>query len=61
MSNLTILVPDDALLFDVAQQACAEHLHLISNGKRFALSPVVPAGWHAVPVADKSGQLRSAA
>lgn len=61
MSNVITLVPDDATLWDIAQQACAEHLHLISNGNRFALSPIVPAGWHEVPVADKSHQLRSAA
>ena len=61
MANVITLVPDDAALWDIAQQACAEHLHLISNGSRFALSPIVPAGWHAVPVADKSCTLRSAA
>jgi len=61
MTNVITLVPDDATLWDIAQQACTEHLHLISNGSRFALSPIVPAGWHAVPVADKSHTLRSAA
>lgn len=61
MTNVTTLIPDDALLFDIAQQACAQHLHLISNGERFALSSTIPAGWHAVPVADKSNQIRSAA
>jgi len=61
MTNVTTLIPDDALLFDVAQQACTAHLHLISNGERFALSPTIPAGWHAVPVADKSNQIRRAA
>lgn len=61
MPEIITLVPDDALLFDVAQQACAAHLHLISNGKRYALASIIPAGWHAVPVADKSHQLRSAA
>ncbi len=50
----TYLVPDDALLFDVAQQAIAKHLTLISNGNRFALSPVIPCGWHAVPVGFKN-------
>ena len=61
MNNVITLVPDDALLFDIAQQAAAQHLHLISNGSRFALSPTVPAGWHTVPVADKTNRLRSAA
>ncbi len=61
MSNVITLVPDDALLYDIAQQACAAHLHLISNGTRFALAPFIPAGWHEVPVADKSNQIRRAA
>lgn len=61
MSHLITLVPDDAELFAVAQTAAAQHLHLISNGTRFALSPVIPAGWHAMPVADKSGEIRRAA
>lgn len=61
MNNVITLVPDDALLFDIAQQARAEHLHLISNGSRFALSLSIPTGWHCVPVADKSNALRSAA
>lgn len=61
MSNVITLIPDDALLFDVAQQAIAQHLHLISNGERYALSPVIPAGWHAVAAGDKSGDLRRAA
>lgn len=61
MPEIITLVPDDALLFDVAQQACAARAQIISNGKWFALSTTIPAGWHAVPVADKSHQLRSAA
>jgi hypothetical protein len=60
MNTSITLVPDDALLFDVARRACAAHVHLISNGTRFALSPVIPSGWHAVPVSDKSGQIRRA-
>ena len=59
MSNVITLVPDDALLFDIAQQAAAQHLHLISNGSRFALSPTIPTGWHRVPVADKSNTLNT--
>ena len=61
MNNVITLVPDNALLFDIAQQAAAQHLNLISNGSRFALSPSIPTGWHAVPVADKTNALRSAA
>lgn len=61
MSNVITLVPDDAELYAIAQTAAADGRHLISNGDRFALSPVIPAGWHAMPVGDKSGQLRRAA
>lgn len=51
-----VLIPDDALLYDVAQQAIAQHLHLVTNGQRFALAPVVPAGWHKVHVGIKETQ-----
>lgn len=51
------LVPDDAYLFDIARDATAKGLHLISNGTRFALSPTVPPHWHCVPVGDKHGRL----
>lgn len=61
MDNVITLVPDDATLWDISRQACAAHLHLISNGERFALASVIPTGWHAVPVSDKSNQLRRAA
>lgn len=56
MPIIAHIVPDNALLFDVARQAIAEHLTLISNGERFALAPVVPDGWHAVPVGFKNVQ-----
>lgn len=50
MSPITYIVPDEATLLDVAEQASAEHLHIISNGKRVALAPVVPEGWHRMVV-----------
>ncbi len=61
MTNVITLVPDDATLWDISRQACAAHLHLISNGERFALASIIPAGWHSVPVSDKTNSLRSAA
>lgn len=61
MSNVTYIVPDDAELFAVAQQAIDQGVILISNGERFALARSIPPGWHAMPVADKSGELRRAA
>lgn len=61
MSNVISIIPDDAELFRVAQQAAAQGVIIISNGERFALARSVPPGWHAMPVADKSGEIRRAA
>ena len=43
-----VIVPDSATLAEVARQAAAAHLHIITNGRRTVLSPVVPAGWAKV-------------
>lgn len=48
-----IIIPDQATPLEAAQQAAAAHLHLITNGRRTVLSPVVPAGWHKLGVAVK--------
>lgn len=61
MSNVTYIVPDDAQLFDIAIEAADKGVILISNGEHFALASTIPPGWHAMPVADKSGQIRRAA
>jgi hypothetical protein len=45
-----IIIPDEALLCDVAKQATAQHLHIISNGQRTALSPIIPDGWYRIAV-----------
>lgn len=47
---ITYLIPDEALLCDVAELATTQHLHIISNGQRTVLSPVIPAGWHRLIV-----------
>lgn len=54
MPQITTLIPDDALLFDVAREAIEKGMQIISNGVRFALATSVPAGWHAVPVCIKT-------
>lgn len=54
-------VPDNATLFEIAQSAAAQHLHLIHKGDRFALCSVIPTGWQRFAVADKSNLDRSAA
>lgn len=61
MSDVTILVPDDAELFAVAHEALAQGAKIIFNGKRFAIAKTIPPGWHLVPVADKSYTLGRAA
>ena len=43
-------IPDEALLADVAQSAAGQHLHIISNGQRTVLSPVVLKGWTEIHV-----------
>ena len=50
MDNVITMVPDNATLWDIAQQACAQGLHLIDNGKRWALARTIPPGWKAVPL-----------
>ncbi|MER2518601.1 MAG: hypothetical protein ABTR92_19755 [Candidatus Accumulibacter phosphatis] len=49
-AEIVSLVPDDATLFDVAEEAAASGMHLISNGRRSAISPTVPAGWTRIAV-----------
>jgi hypothetical protein len=44
-TNLQIIVPDEAEMMEIANLAQARHLHLISNGERSVLSPIVPRGW----------------
>lgn len=50
MHNVITLVPDNATLWAIAHQAHAQGLHLIDNGKRWALAREIPAGWKAVPL-----------
>lgn len=45
MSYIATLIPDDADVFEIASRACAQHLNIITNGKRAVLSPVIPEGW----------------
>lgn len=47
---LTTLVPDDALVHTVAAEAAAAGLHLICNGRRSVISPIVPPGWFKIAV-----------
>ena len=54
MTRITTLVPDDAELFTLAQSPAGSHLHLLSNGRRAVLSPVLLKGWTRVDVRSKA-------
>lgn len=54
MSSISYIIPDEATLLDVAEQASAEHLHIISNGERTVLSSTIPPGWHRLIVKIKT-------
>lgn len=44
--GLRNVAPDDRVV-DVLSAARSEHLIIVTNGQRFALCSVVPAGWRA--------------
>lgn len=50
MNPITILIPEETDLIEAAVQASAAGLHLICNGRRTVLSPIVPPGWAKVSV-----------
>ena len=56
MATITTLIPDDALLFEVAREAMDKGVQIISNGLRFALATTILPRWHAVPVGFKTTQ-----
>lgn len=47
------IIPSDTEVIEAAKLAAAAHLHLITDGKRTVLSPVVPPGWHKLAVTVK--------
>ena len=49
-----IIFSEDTLLDEVAQAAKARGMHIISNGQRTVVSPIVPAGWTKIAVKVKS-------
>lgn len=50
------IIPSDTEIRDAAAMAAAAHLHLITDGARTCLSPVVPPGWTRLSVAVKPSQ-----
>lgn len=53
---MIIILPADTPVLDAAQQAAAAHLHLITDGRRSVLSPIVLPGWHKLAVVHKPAQ-----
>ena len=50
---MQIIIPSDAQVIAAANQANAQHLHLITDGERTLLSPIVMPGWHKLAVKIK--------
>lgn len=55
------LFADDALLSEVADAAAARGWHVITNGQRMVVSPIVPPGYTKVAVKTKPEALPCAA
>ena len=50
MTAIAIIVPEESEVLAAAQEAAAAGLHLICNGRRSAISPVIPPGWFKIAV-----------
>ena len=58
MSTISaVIIPDNATVLEAAKLAVASHLHLITDGRRVLLSPIVMPGWHRMAVKVKSSPL----
>lgn len=53
MNAPTYIIPDEALLIEVARTAAASHLKLLTNGRRTVLSPVDIPGFKPLIVKEK--------
>ncbi len=51
-----VIIPSDTEIRTAASMAAAAHLHLITDGRRTLLSPIVPAGWTRLAVHCKQPQ-----
>lgn len=45
-----VIIPSDTEVVEAARLAAAAHLHLITDGRRTCLSPIVPPGWFRLAV-----------
>lgn len=50
---IATITPDTDTVLQIAQQANARHLHIITDGRRTVLSPEVPPGWYKIVVKHK--------
>ncbi len=48
-----IRVPEEAELLEVATEAAARGMYLVTDGRRTVLSPIVMPGWHRLGVSIK--------
>jgi hypothetical protein len=53
---MVVIIPADTDVRTAAALAAAQHLHLITDGARTCLSPVVPPGWTRLSVHCKHSQ-----
>ena len=51
--DMQIIIPSNTEVFEAARQANAQHLHLITDGRKTLLSPVVMPGWYKLAVKVK--------
>ena len=58
MPAFAIIIPEETEVLAAAGQAAAAGMHLICNGKRIVISPIVPPGWFKVAVKIKPQQER---
>jgi len=53
---MQIIIPSNAHVIDIARQASAQHLHLLTDGRRTVLSPIITPGWYKIGVRIKKGR-----
>ena len=59
MSADAIVIPDETEILEAAHMAQARGFYLISNGRRAAISPVIPPGWTRLSVTRKPSEERA--
>lgn len=52
-----IIPPANAMLSEVYDAAVANGMHIITDGCRVVVSPIVPPGWHRMGITVKSAPI----